>query len=74
MRGENSCVRAVDRGGDVSKPDTRRDVQQVDTRGGRDRGLYRGERAAVDGRVEVRVAVAALSDVCGNECSDGVDG
>ena len=32
MRGEDSCVRAVDRGGDVSKPDTRRDVRRVDTR------------------------------------------
>lgn len=33
MQGENSCVRSVDRGGDVSKPDTRRDVRRVDTRG-----------------------------------------
>jgi hypothetical protein len=33
MQGENSCVRAVDRGGDGCRPDTRRDVQRVDTRG-----------------------------------------
>ena len=60
--------------GNVSKPDTRRDVQQVDTRGGRDRRLHGGERAAVDGQAEVSLNESVLSAVCGDECSDRVDG
>ena len=92
LQGEDSCVRAVDRGGDVCRPDTRNVVrrvdtqnvvqqvdtqnvvQQVDTHDRRDRELYGAQKETVDGRVEVRVAVAALNNVCGDEWNDRVNG